>query len=119
MRLTLKQFLSDSPSETGFIVVTAETAQLENVDEEGSWSLKNPNVNAEVQIGDCSKKIYLDFCVYKDSDVQKRIDKINVLIDNLQQLKDALPTMWCDSVRVCTEYKELNKDKNDEEHNPS
>lgn len=115
MRLTLKQFLSDSPSETGFIVITASTSRIEDVDEEGSWGLKSPTVNAEVQVGDCSKKIYLDFCVYKDSDVQKRIDKINVLIDNLQQLKEALPTMWCDSVRVCTEYKELNKTKEENE----
>ena len=116
MRLTRKQFLSDSPDETGFIVITAQTSRKEDF-EEDEWSLKNPNVSAEVQLGDCTKKIYLDFCVYKDSDVQKRIDKLDVLINNLQELKEKLPSFWADAVHSAEVYKEANKEKEDENTN--
>jgi hypothetical protein len=113
VRLTKKQFLSDSPDETGFIVVTASTPLLEKMEQYDT----EPRVDAEVQLGDCTKKIYLDFNIYKDSDVQKRIEKLDVLINNLKELKDALPTLWCDAVHSAEIYKEDNKEKEDENTN--
>lgn len=113
MRLTRKQFLSDSPDETGFIVVTAQTAREEDLKDD-DWSFKNPNVAAEVQVGDCSKKVYLDFSVYKDSDLQKRIDKLSIMINNLQELKDNLPTFWEDAVKSAEAYK-LTKEAEEKE----
>lgn len=112
MRLTKKHFLSDSPDETGFIVVTASTPLLEKMEQYD----REPRVDAEVQVGDCSKKIYLDFNIYKDSDVQKRIDKLSIMINNLQELKDALPTFWCDAVKNAEAYKFIieNQDKENE-----
>lgn len=115
MRLTRKQFLSDSPDETGFIVITAATCRLEDMND---YEAKSPNVSAEVQVGDCSKKVYLDFNIYKDKDVKKRIDKLNVLIDNLIELRESLPDMWQDAQVNAQVYK-LNKEIEEKEDEKS
>lgn len=106
MKFITKQFLNDSPNETGYIVVNATTPKFEDMCD---WESKCPEVSAQVQIGDCSQKIYLDFSITKDSHVQKRIDKLNVMINALEELKGQLPKMWVDAVQNAEAYKESNK----------
>ena len=112
MRLTRKQFLSGSPDETGFIIITASSPRLKDM-EESSYYITS-GVDAEVQLGDCSSKIYLNFNFNKEADLQKRLDKLSVLINNLQELKDTLPILWDDARVSAAIYKELNKEKCDE-----
>lgn len=105
MRHTRKQFLSDSPEESGLIVITASSPRVEDI-QECTWYEKG-GVECQVQIGDCSQKIYLNFNIEKESDVKKRIDKLNVLIDNLTELKEMLPVLWADAKVNAEEYKKL------------
>lgn len=112
MKFVNKQFLNDSADETGFIVVKALSDRYEDLTD---YYAKNPCCNAEVQIGDCSKKVYLDCSVNKDTDLAKRIAKIDVLIDNLLALKEALPRTWEDAVIQSQKWLEENKDVEEEE----
>lgn len=96
MRLTTKQFLSDSPDETGFIVIIASSPRVEDM-QESSWYRDNTTVESQVQIGDCSGKVYLNFDVNSEENLKKRIAKLNVLIDNLTELRETLPILWEDA----------------------
>jgi hypothetical protein len=109
MRLTRKQFLSDSPDETGFIVITAMSPRVEDM-KECSWYSDNTTVESQVQIGDCNSKVYLNFDVKDEVSLKKRIDKLSILINNLQELKDTLPILWDDAKVTAEIYKELNKE---------
>jgi hypothetical protein len=114
MRHTRKQFLSDSPDETGFIVIIASSPRVEDM-EDSSWYRDNTTVESQVQIGDCSQKVYLNFDVNSTENLKKRIDKLDVLINNLQELKEKLPLLWDDAVKNTEAYKETNnKEKEDE-----
>lgn len=108
MKFTRKEFLNDSAEETGFIVVKCTSPREEDL--ETYWA-KNPSCDAEIQIGDCSKKVFLDCSVHKDSDVAKRVAKINVLIDNLTLLRDQLSPTWEDAKIVAQKWLEDNDDK--------
>ncbi len=112
MRLTLKQFLSDSPDETGFIIITASSPRVEDI-QECTWYEKG-GVEAQVQVGDCSQKVYLSFDVKDDISLEKRIAKLNVMIDNLTLLRNTLPALWEDAKSNVEAYKELNKGNEDE-----
>lgn len=100
MRLTRKQFLSDSP-------------RVEDM-EDSSWYRDNTSVESQVQIGDCSQKVYLNFDVNSTENLKKRLDKLDVLINNLQELKEKLPLLWDDAVKNAEAYKETNREKEDE-----
>jgi hypothetical protein len=112
MKYINKQFLNDSADETGFIVVKATSERYEDLTR---YYAEHPSCDAEVQIGDCSKKIYLDCSIHKEADLKKRTDKINVLIDNLVGLRDILPVIWADAVLQSTLWLEENKDVEEEE----
>lgn len=118
MRLTRKKFLSESPDETGFIVITASSPRVEYM-KENSWYRDNTTVEAQVQVGDCSHKVYLSFDVNSEEDLKKRIDKLNIMIDHLTELRDTLPYLWDDAKINATAYKELNKDEEDEKQKSS
>jgi hypothetical protein len=113
MRLTTKQFLSNSPDETGFIVITASSPRVEDM-EGSSWYRDNTAVESQVQIGDCSQKVYLNFDVNSKENLKKRLDKLDVLINNLTELRENLPILWEDAKVNAEIYKELNKEKEDE-----
>ena len=72
---------------------------LNNSFDEGavSWTLKSGKdkpygefVTAYLLISDCSKSVELDFCCENYKHVGKRIDKLDNLIDSLNDLREAL-----------------------------
>lgn len=88
MRYVSKKFLNQSAYETGSIVVYVETP--ENAEGMRGYS----GVESEVKISDCNKFITLDMSVNKDSDLENRLGKINVMISELTDLKDHLIEQW-------------------------
>ena len=79
---TLKQFLSNEPTESGSIVCT-----LRQPKDDDGW------VCASVMVRDCYKEpVELEFGWYlgKKKQKAKRIKKINLLIESLEKFKAAL-----------------------------
>lgn len=78
-----KQFLSDSPSETGLIcwAVTLDT---------DSYDYRR--VACDLKLSDCTDNIILDFDCYKTKDIDKRINKVDRLIASLTKLRGVLVT---------------------------
>lgn len=47
-------------------------------------------IESDLSIWDCGKKITLNFSAYKPQDLKERAKKINLLISELEALRDAL-----------------------------
>lgn len=80
MRRSNKRFLTTNPSESGAIiwyVRKEEDSRFEVMD-------------ASVVIKDCHETVNLDFSVEDWNKLQKRIDKLDVLIEELQKMREAM-----------------------------
>lgn len=51
-------------------------------------------VEAHLSIWDCNRKITIDFSMYYKEDGEKIARKINILIDSLTEIKEALGVAW-------------------------
>ena len=76
-----KKFLSDSHEEGGTVSWRGKTGQE-------SWD--NSLFEGEVRLTDCSKAIYLEFNCHRYKDIQKRLDKVDVLLEELNKFKGTL-----------------------------
>lgn len=74
-----KTFLSDSHEEFGRVSWY--------VDDNPSWG---DYLDAQLNIWDCDKGICLDFTCEKKKHVDKRIEKLDTLITELQKMKSSL-----------------------------
>ena len=100
MRYLDKQFLSDSYGESGHIVVQFSSPLLEEY-REGNY---NRYVNADISIADCSKTICLDFTFSDEKAMEKRLKKIDKMIEVLQNARKALPELWEDLKKTSEQY---------------
>lgn len=95
MQYCQKIFLSDHYDESGTMVVKAASDRQEDLSRYGAES---PSVEASVQFRDCyNEPISLDFRVTSDRRLEKRLAKLDVMIFQLQQLKEQLPVFWEDA----------------------
>lgn len=76
-----KTFLNDSHEDSGSICWYVRTDHKDYLDRE---------VTAEVKITDCSKVICLDFDCQEKRHIDKRIAKVDTLINELTKFRDAL-----------------------------
>lgn len=112
MKYVTKQFLNDSVDESGYIICTATS---DKYDELSRYHAEHPSAAVQVQLADCSKKIYLDFSVYEDAHVQKRIHKINILINDLEALREQISVVWEQAKEDSTKWLEDNKGVEDDD----
>lgn len=77
-----KRFLNDNHEEFGSVSWRVTT--------EGDGGLFNRSVLAELRIADCYKVVSLDFDCDKASHIDKRLSKLDSLIDSLQDMREAL-----------------------------
>lgn len=75
-----KTFLSQGHLETGNIAWYVST--------EGEYTFLSELVNSELKISDCSSSVTLDFSCEKPSHIDKRISKIDILIKELESMKE-------------------------------
>jgi len=61
------------------------TALIEVSASLSSWSLE-----CEILLSDCYKAVRLDMSVYEVADYQKKIDKINIILEEVSKAKDFL-----------------------------
>ncbi|ATN92833.1 hypothetical protein QGX11_gp070 [Pseudomonas phage PPSC2] len=98
MRHTEKRFLSDCAGETGTMVCTVETMRVKDMDE---WTVKRePYISGGIQIRDCGgRPINLDFDAYGKKNVEKRLDKLDQMIAQLQRMRVQYHEMWWSHLR--------------------
>ena len=77
-----KTVLSESHLETGNIAWYVSTNGSD-------YSFLSELINSELKIYDCSGSVTLDFSCEKPSHIDKRIEKIDVLIKELESMKEA------------------------------
>lgn len=92
MRYISKQFLSDDYDESGAIVCKAETVMYEDV---GKHYAECPTIDASVIFRDCyGKPTELGFYVNSEKGLERRVAKLNLMIEELQKFRDALTPMY-------------------------
>lgn len=111
MRYVDKQFLSDSYGETGHIVVQFSSPLLEEY-REGNY---NRYVDGDISIADCSKTICLDFTFMDEKEMEKRLKKIDKMIDVLQHARQIIPQLLEDLNKTAAEFEEEKKKEKENE----
>ena len=103
MNYISKRFLSDDVDETGSMVVRVQTTPLEDM---GQWSADNNWVQAELTFRDChNKPIYLQFCLDKQHTLEARLDKVDLIITELEGLKSKLIAASIEQQLISKEWK--------------
>jgi hypothetical protein len=88
-------------------------AAIETHIDSQSWG----GVDGTITIGDCSRQISLDFCVYEVKDLDDKLAKLNLLIDEVSKFRDVYVEHY-DSIKadIVTQEKERKKKKKDDEY---
>ena len=110
MRYVDKRFLSNCYGETGHIVVQFQTPRVKDILEHNYWT----DVDGGIEISDCSKTINLDFTFNDKDSMEKRIAKIDILIEVLQNARDMMPVMLADLEANLKEAEEQKEGENNE-----
>lgn len=102
IRKTSKKFLSDTPYEYGSVCWEV------CVDPEDRYDL----LQANIRIADCNENIRLQFSSQKEKHLDKRIQKLDNLIDSLKEMRKVLKSKEvADTVK--TKLKAREGEKND------
>lgn len=101
VRKTSKKFLSDTPYEYGSVCWEVF------VDPEDRYDL----IQADIRITDCSENIILQFSSQKEKHLDKRIQKLDNLIDSLKEMRKVLKSKEV-SDAVKTKLKARGEEKN-------
>jgi hypothetical protein len=83
MKARSKSFLSESYCEGGSISWSVSTETTDGI-------FHDSTLESEVMITDCNSTIKLDFDCTKIEHIPKRIKKLNVLISELEYMREAL-----------------------------
>jgi len=121
MRYISKQFLSPCAHETGSIVVQIETPLVKDLHAYnynwqgtsiGEVTIK-PDLDANVWFRAChGEPVKLDFDASSDKDFDKRIAKLDVMINELSKMRGQMNEMWYSHLRdIEFKKKELEKEK--------
>ena len=102
VRKTSKKFLSDTPYEYGSVCWEVF------VDPEDRYDL----IQADIRITDCNEKIILGFSSQKENHLDKRIQKLDNLIDSLKEMRKVLKSKEV-AEAVKTKLKVREGEKND------
>lgn len=92
MRYLSKQWLSPAYEESGSMIIKASTTPVEHL-----WRsyAEKPCIEAEIMFRAChGEPLLLDFDVRGHEALQKRKDKINLMIDELTKFREQLDILW-------------------------
>lgn len=100
VRKTSKKFLSDTPYEYGSVCWEV------CVDPEDRYDL----IQADIRITDCNESISLQFSSNKEKHIDKRIQKLDNLIDSLKEMRKVLKSKEvAESVKTKLKVREQEK----------
>lgn len=104
MRFVTKDFLSTSPDESGSIICKIKTTQVKDM---GSYIVKEGGrIDGSVRLSDCSTHIELDFYAVGQKSYEKRVEKLDCLIEKLQAMRGQYVEMWESHQRDIKFYKQ-------------
>lgn len=93
MRYTDKRFLSDCHDETGSMVCTISTSRVVDMDE---YTVnRDPYISGTIQVRDCGRQpVHLDFDACGERGYNKRILKLDGMIEQLQAMRNQYEALW-------------------------
>uniref|UniRef100_A0AAU6VXQ7 Uncharacterized protein n=2 Tax=unclassified bacterial viruses TaxID=12333 RepID=A0AAU6VXQ7_9VIRU len=104
MRYISKQFLSPCAHETGSIVCQVETPLVKNL-YVGYKDVISPDLDGSVWFRAChGEPVKLDFNASSQKDFDKRITKLDLMIEELTKMRGQMTEMWYSHLRDI-EYK--------------
>lgn len=109
MRHISKKFLSNTFHESGAIICQIETERLEDIT---SYEVDRPSMEASVMFKGCyGEPVTLDFCVRDDKSFGERLEKVNLMIDELLMFRNQLDYGWKTYMQdIATKRKEIEND---------
>ncbi|QHZ60092.1 hypothetical protein PJKIFABJ_00156 [Pseudomonas phage PE09] len=107
MRWISKQFLSPCADETGSMVTQVETPLVKNLhvtnyDWYGRSSEPSirPDLEAYVTFRAChGEPVKLDFCAHDQKSFEKRLTKVSLMIQELENMRGQMTEMWYSHLR--------------------
>lgn len=97
MRYVSKEFLSSSPDEAGSIICTVTTRRIVDFSQ---YSVREGGfISGEVRIADCNDHVCLDFNATGQKGFNKRLEKLDKLIAELQTMRTQYEEMWYSHLR--------------------
>jgi hypothetical protein len=88
-----KRFLSNDPYETGSVSAWAIVSSYRDEDEKPPFG-RSTDLSAELVIKDCYKTVTLDFYADGEEKQAQRLSKLDILIQTLQEFRQALPDVY-------------------------
>lgn len=96
-RYVRKEFLSPAAWETGSIVCQIETPLTKDINQ---YQIDNGvHMHSSMKIADCSRSITLDFDCHDQSSFEKRLEKLDVMLKEVQDMRNQYAAMWENSQR--------------------
>ncbi len=101
MRYVSKQFLSPCPHETGSMVCLIETPLVKDMYNWGDGTIR-PNLSASVSFRAChGEPVNLDFDAHDQKGFEKRMAKVSLMIQELEDMRRQMGEMWYSHLRDC------------------
>lgn len=109
MRHISKKFLSNTFHESGAMICQVETERLEDIT---SYEVDRPSMEASVIFKGCyGEPVTLDFSVRNDKSFGERLEKVNLMIDELLMFRNQLDYGWKTYMQdIATKRKEIEND---------
>jgi len=106
MRYVSKRFLSDAAHETGSMISMIETPLIKDMYAWGDGENVKPNLTAELAFRACyGEPVKLEFSAHDIKSFHKRIEKLDLMINELNKMRDQMTEMWYSHLRDC-QFKE-------------
>lgn len=110
MRYVSKQFLSPCAHESGSIVVSVETPLVKDLYDYGGTNGIKPSLEASVTFRAChGEPCNLDFHARSQKDFEKRIAKVDKMLEELTKMRGQMTEMWYSHLRDIEYKKQQNK----------
>lgn len=96
-RYVRKEFLSPAAWETGSIVCQIETPLTKDISQ---YQIDNGiHMNSSLKLADCSRSVTIDFDCHDQSSYEKRLEKLDNLLKEVQDMRTAYEAMWANTQR--------------------
>lgn len=99
MRYVVKEFLSDSPDESGSVICKVMTDRVKDIHSYSHCVRSGGYMNSSLRIADCGGHIILDFDCTGQKGFDKRKAKLDKMIDILQAMRKQMDEMWSSHLR--------------------
>lgn len=111
MRYLSKQWLSPAHDESGSMIIKASTYPKEEL-----WRsyAERPVIDAQVIFRACSgEPVYLDFDIRGEDTLEKRKEKVTLMIEELTEFRNQLDILWADAQLTAQEWLAENPEDDD------